>query len=81
MSNDELLEKIVKKNVADKANQILRVLKIGFSLVLISIAVVISLQLKTIKKVHFRYFNLTHSLEEIHNVEIDTHHGDVIKRY
>ena len=33
-----------------------------------------------INKVHFRYFNLTKSLEEIHNVEINTHDGKIIPR-
>lgn len=28
-------------------------------------------------KIHFRYFNLTKSLEKIHNVEIDTHTGEI----
>ena len=31
------------------------------------------------KKVHFRYFNLTRSLEDIYNVEIDTHTGRIQK--
>ncbi len=31
------------------------------------------------KKVHFRYFNLTRSLEDIHNVKINTENGHVIK--
>lgn len=30
-------------------------------------------------KVHFRYFNLTKSLEEIHNVEINTLNGKLEK--
>lgn len=34
---------------------------------------------KTEKKVDFRYFNITRSLEGIHNVKIDTHKGNVIK--
>ncbi len=29
-------------------------------------------------KVHFRYYNLTKSLEDIHNVEIDTRDGRII---
>lgn len=31
------------------------------------------------KKVHFRYFNLTHSLEDIHKVKINTKDGRLIK--
>lgn len=34
-------------------------------------------KLKT--QVDFRYFNTTRSLEDIHNVRIDTHYGDVRK--
>ena len=30
-------------------------------------------------KVHFRYFNLTHSLEDIHNVKINTENGRIIR--
>ncbi len=30
-------------------------------------------------KIHFRYFNLTRSLEEIHNVKIDTLNGKLEK--
>ena len=30
-------------------------------------------------QVDFRYFNTTRSLEDIHNVRIDTHYGDVRK--
>lgn len=30
-----------------------------------------------ISKIHFRYYNLTRSLEEIHNVEIDTRDGSL----
>lgn len=29
-------------------------------------------------KVHFRYYNLTKSLEDIHNVQIDTRDGRII---
>lgn len=32
------------------------------------------------KKVNFRYFNLTHSLEDIYNVKINTENGRVIKQ-
>ena len=35
--------------------------------------------IKCEKKVDFRYFNLTRSLEQIHNVEIDTLNGRIIK--
>ncbi len=36
--------------------------------------------LKEIKtKVHHRYFNITRSLEDIHDVKIETHTGKVIK--
>lgn len=31
------------------------------------------------KKVDYRYFNLTNTLQDIHKVEIDTKHGRVIK--
>lgn len=31
------------------------------------------------EKTHFRYFNLTRSLEEIHNVKIDTKNGKLEK--
>ena len=30
-------------------------------------------------KIHFRYFNLTRSLEDIHNVKIDTKNGRIEK--
>ncbi len=30
-------------------------------------------------KVHFRYFNLTHSLEDIHKVKINTENGRIIR--
>lgn len=33
------------------------------------------------KKTDFRYFNLTRSLEDIHNVQIDTHRGTIEKRF
>ena len=33
------------------------------------------------KKVDFRYFNTTHSLEDIHNLKIDTHNGEIKKKY
>lgn len=33
------------------------------------------------KKVDFRYFNITRSLQDIHKVEIDTHKGRVTKKY
>lgn len=32
---------------------------------------------KTEKKVDFRYFNLTNSLQDIHKVKIETHHGRI----
>ena len=32
------------------------------------------------KKVDYRYFNLTRSLEDIYNVEIDTYKGRVIRQ-
>lgn len=35
---------------------------------------------KAEKKVDFRYFNLTRSMEEIHNVKIDTYRGQLDKR-
>lgn len=79
--NEELLEKSIKKAVNDKVNLVLRDLRIGFALLFICIAVIFALQIKTIKKVHYRYFNITHSLEDIHNVKIDTHLGNVIKKY
>lgn len=31
------------------------------------------------KKVDYRYFNLTNSIQDIHKVEIDTKHGRVVK--
>lgn len=31
------------------------------------------------KAVHYRYFNLTNSLKDIHRVNIETHNGHVIK--
>lgn len=34
---------------------------------------------KTEKKVDFRYFNLTNSLQDIHNVKIETQHGRIEK--
>lgn len=36
---------------------------------------------KAEKKVDFRYFNTTRSLERIHNVEIDTKDGRLINTY
>ena len=35
----------------------------------------------TEKKVDFRYFNITRSLQDIHKVEIDTNKGRVTKKY
>ncbi len=32
------------------------------------------------EKIHFRYFNLTRSLEDLHQVEIDTKDGRVVRR-
>ncbi len=32
---------------------------------------------KSRKRTDFRYFNITRSLEEIHNVKIDTHNGEL----
>lgn len=34
---------------------------------------------KAEKKVDFRYFNLTNSLQDIHKVKIETHHGRIEK--
>ena len=34
---------------------------------------------KTEKKVDFRYFNTTRSLQDLYGVEIDTHYGRVVK--
>lgn len=34
---------------------------------------------KAEKKVDYRYFNLTRSIEDVHNVEIDTKQGRVIR--
>lgn len=34
---------------------------------------------KAEKKVDFRYFNLTNSLQDIHNVKIETHQGRIEK--
>lgn len=31
------------------------------------------------KKVDFRYFNLTNSLQDIHNIKIETNHGRIEK--
>ena len=33
------------------------------------------------KKIDFRYFNMTRSIEEIHNIKIDTQNGEIKKRY
>ena len=37
--------------------------------------------IKTQKKVDYRYFNLTRSLEDIHNIKIDTQSGEIKKSY
>lgn len=37
-------------------------------------------EIKDVKNaVHFRYFNLTNSLEDIHNVKLETHYGHLTK--
>lgn len=60
---------------------------IGFCLVVLNIYSIINLNTtkseilnavqKVEKKVDYRYFNLTNSLQGIHKVKIDTHHGEV----
>lgn len=59
---------------------LLLILFIGFVVYQVQINLTIINQIEqTEKKVDFRYFNTTRSLENLHNVEIDTKDGRIRK--
>lgn len=56
------------------------VLFIGFAIYQVNINNIVLNQIKKAeKKVDFRYFNITRSLEDIHSVEINTRSGKITK--
>lgn len=81
-----LIEKSTKRILCDKINRLTFIMLMCF-LVLASYTLKLhkevqelSLHIReTEKKVDFRYFNTTRSLQDIFNVEIETRQGRVIK--
>lgn len=70
----------VKRFVKNKLNiiyllQIVSIFLIGFMIIMTSNAIK-----SAEKKIDFRYFNITRTIEDIHNVDIDTKTGKVIPR-
>lgn len=76
-----LVEENLKSFLKDKVNRLMLVTLIGFTALFIIMGYEFN-QLDNIKrKIDHRYFNITNSLQDIHNVEIDTYKGRVIKHY
>lgn len=74
-----LVEENLKSFLKDKVNRLMLVTLIGFTALFIIMGYEFN-QLDNIKrKIDHRYFNITNSLQDIHNVEIDTYKGRVIK--
>lgn len=75
MRNFNLLISDTKEFLSDNINR-LSILVTLLCIINLCGFYVIEKQLnKCMKVVNFRYFNLTRSLEDIHNVKIDTHDG------
>lgn len=91
MPMSELLIKIgqnISKNLKDKINIVILLFLVLFTYNLYTFNKMQSYMNETLellksaeKKVDFRYFNITRSLQDIHKVEIDTHKGRVTKKY
>lgn len=76
-----LVEENLKSFLKDKVNRLLLVTLIGFTALFIIMGYEFN-QLDNIKrKIDHRYFNITNSLQDIHNVEIDTYKGRVLKHH
>lgn len=63
----DLLQQSNKVKIANIENEVKRIN--------VNNAAMLEAIIKLEKKVDFRYFNLTRSLEDIHNVKIETHKG------
>lgn len=75
MKNVNLLFSDTKEFLSDKVNRLtISVLFLSFMTVCGFFYLNAKVE-KCIAKVHFRYFNLTRSLEDIYNVKIDTKDG------
>lgn len=90
MLNLNLLASDVKHFLSNETNRVFVLLVISSILIICADyfetqtilktnAEILSAIEKTEKKVDFRYFNTTKSLEKIHNVEINTQNGRLIK--
>lgn len=65
----------------DKINTVITLNVISFTVLLFMLNHN-SMQINAVKKrVDFRYFNLTRSIEDIHSVEIETKQGRIIKHF
>ena len=77
MRNFNLLFSDAKEFLSDNINR-LGILVVLLCLINVCGFYVIEKELKEcIKTVNFRYFNITRSLEDIHNVKIDTQDGSL----
>lgn len=83
-----LAEQSLKSFFKDKINLVLVMVFVGFALLgwcnfkLFEQLKINSEKItKVEKKVDFRYFNLTRSLEDIHSVKFETKEGRIIQRY
>lgn len=75
----EEFTKIIKNLFREKINFVILLLIAILSLNIYSFAFEIDNFDKVRKKIDHRYFNTTRSLEQIHNVEIDTYKGEIKK--
>lgn len=75
----EEFSKIIKNLVREKINIVIFLLVVLLSVNVFEITYFNKNFSKVTKKVDHRYFNLTKTLEEIYNIEIDTHKGKIEK--
>lgn len=73
----EEFTKIIKNLFREKINIVIFLLIAILSLNIYEFAFNLENYTRIRKKIDHRYFNITRSLEDIHNVEIDTYKGEV----
>lgn len=73
----EEITKIIKNLFREKINIVIFLLTAILALNLYNFIFESQNFTKVLKKTDYRYFNVTRSLEDIHNVEIDTHNGEI----
>ena len=73
---NEILERF-KNLFREKANVILAFLLVLVGLNIYTLVCIHNDYIKIKKRIDFRYFNTTKSLEDIHKVEINTYNGEI----